>query len=136
MGSFSANYSLEGRTVNDFGLAFSDLKNEKIERFYVIQVRPDGTLFDAHMFTFGQKDRVDVDMHNLARYIEGIVEHGFVVLHNHPPIGGGPSKADWTVTKDIAKVAKAMGKVFYNHCVVSTYEDYYLMTIGPEFFRV
>lgn len=133
MGAFTDRFVVEGRTLEDFGDAFSLLKPLPIERMYLVQVSADKKLFDPYLLAYGQQDRVTFDYNRLGRYIEGFIDHGFVMLHNHPN-GSGPSRKDWEVTKDIIRLSDACGKILYDHCVVSSM-NYYLRTIAPELFQ-
>lgn len=133
MGSISQVPPVDGRSINDYGKAFDFLRSARDERFYIILVRNDMTLYDPYMHTYGQPDSVRVDMTTLTQYIDVFAERGFVVLHNHPPPSQAiPSKADIRLTMNLVKIGKSLGKPLFNHCIVSEKEDRYFSDLFPE----
>lgn len=139
MGAFTEKATLDGRTVLDFGDAFLYLQKEKLERLVIVQVRKDGTLFDPYQLAYGQPNRVMFYVPEFAQYVKGIVEWGFVLLHNHPGASEflplPPSNQDQKLNTTVFTIAQKLGKRYYNHCVIAE-KAYYMRDIQPHVFDV
>jgi DNA repair protein RadC len=98
-------------------------ENPYQERFWVIALNTKMDLIAYHLVSVGTLDSSIVHPRDVFRSLIMSNAAGFVAVHNHPSGDVTPSRADYSVTRQIKEAGKIMKIEFLDHIIIG--DSYY-----------
>ena len=124
-----------GEPVNGRGHALEEyletiMASERVERLRVIFVNSSRRIISDETMWTGTIDRVPMYAREIVRRALLVEAAGLVVVHNHPSGDPMPSPKDLTATRELLRVASAVGVRVHDHLIVGSAGRFSLRRAG------
>ncbi|MBV6512720.1 MAG: DNA repair protein RadC [Ignavibacteriales bacterium] len=102
--------------VNKFS---SELRNEMVEKFYVIALNAANSIISSKMISSGHLDASVVHPREVFKFAVENSAKSIILLHNHPSGNTEPSKADIAITDRLVKAGQIFSIKVLDHIIIA-----------------
>lgn len=96
----------------------ADMSHLTIERFRVLHLNSKNILIRDEVMSEGSIDQAPVYVREVIRRAIDLGSSAMILVHNHPSGDSKPSRADITLTREIADVAKRLQISVHDHIII------------------
>ncbi len=96
----------------------ADMAHITIERVRVLHLNTRNMLIRDEVMSEGSVDQASVHVREVIRRAIDLGSAAIILVHNHPSGDPAPSRADISLTRDIAEAGKKLGIAVHDHVII------------------
>lgn len=96
----------------------ADMAHITIERVRVLHLNTRNMLIRDEVMSEGSVDQATVHVREVIRRAIDLGSAAIILVHNHPSGDPAPSRADISLTRDIAEAGKKLGIAVHDHIII------------------
>lgn len=97
----------------------AELKNEMVEKFYVIALNAANSIITSRLISSGHLDASVVHPREIFKFAIESSAKSLILLHNHPSGNTEPSKADISITERLVKAGHIFSIKVLDHIIIA-----------------
>ena len=98
----------------------ADMAYRGIERVRVLHLNAKNILIRDEVMSEGSIDQASVHVREVIRRAIDLGSSGLILVHNHPSGDPAPSRADISLTRDIADAGKRLNITVHDHVIIAS----------------